>query len=86
MRVVDEDGTRIMEGDFIILVYGLTTSGYYLYMCYENTDDTWTAEKVDIENISYDKNTYLEFFIGDDKVIITDTQEATENLPCWVIV
>jgi len=83
-RVVNADGTRVMEGDFIILVYGLTTSGYYLYMCYENTSNTWTAEKVNIENITYDVGTYLEFFVGDDKIIITDTQELTSNLPHYV--
>ncbi|NHZ85647.1 MAG: hypothetical protein GWP19_07180 [Planctomycetia bacterium] len=84
-KIVDDDGTRIMDGDFIILVYGATAVGVYeLYMCYENTVNTWGVTKVEIENIKYVADTYLEFFVGDDKLIITDTMELTPNLPHYV--
>ena len=74
-----------MTGDFILLVYGSTATGVYeLYMTYENDSNTWTLTKVDIPGIEYTANTYLEFFIGDDKLIITDTYDETENFPHYV--
>jgi len=73
------------SGDYILLVYGETSDGdFYLYMCYENTSNTWTATKVDIDGIEYTINTYLEFFVGDDKMIITDTYHETLNFPHYV--
>ena len=74
-----------MTGDFILLVYGSPTAGTYeLYMTYENDSNTWTLTKVDITGITYTANTYLEFFIGDDKLIITDTYNETKNFPHYV--
>ena len=74
-----------MTGDFLILVYGAPTAGTYeLYMCYENDSNTWTVTKVDITGITYTSNTYLEFFVGDDKLIITDTYNETTNFPHYV--
>ncbi len=74
-----------MTGDFILLVYGSPTAGTYeLYMTYENDSNTWTLTKVDITGIEYTSNTYLEFFIGDDKLIITDTYDLTKNFPHYV--
>jgi len=86
-RIVDSNGDKIMNGDFVLLVFGQTASGVYeLYMVYENTatPSSWTATKVDITGIEYTENTYLEFFIGDDKIIITDTYDLTENFPHYV--
>lgn len=91
-KIVDATGTRIMDGDFVILVYGsytivvdsVTITVYELYMCYENTTNTWDVVKVDITNITYTADTYLEFFIGDDKMIITDTYDLTTNFPHYV--
>ena len=74
-----------MTGDFILLVYGSPTAGTYeLYMTYENDSNTWTLTKVDITGITYTSDTYLEFFIGDDKIIITDTYNETKNFPHYV--
>jgi len=79
-----------MTGDFIILMYGLATAPvdsdfpYELYMCYENDTNTWTVTQVAITGIGYTSNTYLEFFVGDDKMIITDTYNLTENFPHYV--
>lgn len=70
-----------MVGDFIILVFGLVAEGYKLYMFYEDST-TWVAEEVTISKIEYDVDTYLEFSVGDDSIIITDTGEnAKNNLP-----
>ena len=89
-RIVDDTGTRIMDGEFIILVYGqdgVDADGnpvFNLYLCYEDTSNTWTATQVDITGITYTNNTYLEFFVGDDKMIITDTYNETTNFPHYV--
>ena len=83
-RIVDDTGTRIMDGEFIILVYGLSGTDFKLYLCYEDTSNTWTATQVDITGIEYTSNTYLEFFVGDDKMIITDTFNETTNFPHYV--
>ncbi|NHZ84288.1 MAG: hypothetical protein GWP19_00215 [Planctomycetia bacterium] len=78
-----------MTGDFIMLVYGLATTPvdtnfpYELYMYYENAT-TWTLTQVAITTIGYDSNSYLEFFIGDDNMIITDTYNETTNFPHYV--
>ena len=74
-----------MTGDFLILVYGAPYAGTFeLYMCYENDSNTWTVTKVDITGITYTSDTYLEFFIGDDKLIITDTYNETTNFPHYI--
>ena len=83
-RIVDGTGARIMDGEFIILVYGLAGTDFKLYLCYEDTSNTWTATQVDITGITYTSDTYLEFFVGDDKMIITDTFNETTNFPHYV--
>ncbi len=83
-RIVDATGVRIMDGEFIILVYGLSGADFKLYLCYENTSNSWNATQVDITGIEYTSNTYLEFFVGDDKMIITDTYNETTNFPHYV--
>ena len=83
-RIVDATGVRIMDGEFVILVYGLAGTDYKLYLCYENTTNSWTATQVDITGITYTSDTYLEFFVGDDKMIITDTYNETTNFPHYV--
>ena len=70
-----------MVGDYIILIFGLTETGYKLYMFYEDST-TWVAEEVVIGDIEYNSDTYLEFAIGDDSIIITETDEnSNNNLP-----
>jgi len=83
-RIVDGTGTRIMDGEFVMLVFGLAGTDYKLYLCYENTSNSWTATQVDITGITYTSDTYLEFFVGDDKMIITDTFNETTNFPHYV--
>jgi len=73
-----------MTGDFVMLAFGQTANGYELYMFYENDTNTWTLTQVDITGVTYTEDTYLEFFVGDDNMIITDTYDETTNFPHYV--
>ena len=76
-----------MTGDFVMLACGLTASGFEVHLFYE-TATTWATVQIEIDGIEYFSDTvntsYLEFTIGDDKIIITDTYEETTVVPHYV--
>ncbi|GAG14924.1 unnamed protein product, partial [marine sediment metagenome] len=77
-----------MTGDYVMLYCGIVNpSDFVVYLVYE-TATTWATVQIDIDGIEYFSDgantSYLEFTIGDDKIIITDTYEDSKVIPHYV--
>ena len=60
-----------MTGDFILLVFGNDGGTYKLYRVWE-TSTTFSSSQIQITGVTYTSSSDIKFFVGEDRVIITD--------------